>query len=79
MLQGIYAQEAWFAAPSMEGDAKVAYDEFKVKSELTNHIKPLRQVAQAAKEKFAEIKAWGAFGLCWGGKVCTQEAHLPLM
>ena len=29
----------------------------------------LGKVAEDAKVKFASVKSWGAFGLCWGGKV----------
>jgi hypothetical protein len=69
-LKGSYAQGAWFAAPPVDGEAKAAYDEFMRSLAFPNHVGPLLQVTQAAKEKFTAAKGWGAFGLCWGGKVC---------
>lgn len=68
-LKGKYAQGAWFAAPPTEGPEKAAYDEFRKNRAFENHVQPLLNVTHAAKEKFADFKAWGAFGLCWGGKV----------
>jgi dienelactone hydrolase len=68
-LKGKYAQGAWFAAPPTEGPEKAAYDEFRKNSAVENHVQPLLNVTHAAKEKFPDVKSWGAFGLCWGGKV----------
>jgi dienelactone hydrolase len=72
-LNGKYAQSAWFAAPPTEGPEKTAYDEFMKNMAVENHVQPLLKVTEAAKEKFAGAKHWGAFGLCWGGKVSRFE------
>lgn len=69
-LKGKYAQSAWFAAPPTEGPEKASYDKFMKNMAFENHVQPLLKATQAAKEKFPEAKVWGAFGLCWGGKVC---------
>ena len=69
-FKGKYAQGAWFVGPPTDGEEKAAYDDFMKNMALPNHVGPLLNVTQAAKEKFPEAKGWGAFGLCWGGKVC---------
>lgn len=33
------------------------------------HYSNLLTATQEAKEKFPTVQNWGAFGLCWGGKV----------
>lgn len=72
-LKGKYAQGAWFAAPPTDGPERAAYDEFMKNVAFENHVEPLLKVTEATKEKFPEAKSWGAFGLCWGGKVCCYE------
>ena len=34
------------------------------------NIAELQKVVEAAKKKWPSLVSWGAFGLCWGGKVC---------
>ncbi len=77
LLKGKYAQGKWFAAPPTEGEEKAAYDAFMTSMAFQNHVEPLLKVTQAAKEKFSEAKVWGAFGLCWGGKVCCHRYRAP--
>jgi hypothetical protein len=33
------------------------------------NAKDLLEFTKAAKGKWAGVESWGAFGLCWGGKV----------
>jgi dienelactone hydrolase len=68
-FKGKYAQGRWFATPPTDGEEKTAYDDFMNNLAFPNHVSSLLKLQQAAKEKFPEAKLWGAFGLCWGGKV----------
>lgn len=72
-LKGKYAQGSWFAGPPTDGEEKAAYDEFMQCMQFPNYVGPLLKATESAKEKFPEVKGWGAFGLCWGGKVCCYE------
>jgi len=72
-FKGKYAQGHWFAAPPTDGEEKAAYDDFMKNAAFPNHISSLLKLEQTAKEKFPEAKLWGAFGLCWGGKVRCYE------
>jgi len=33
------------------------------------NIAELQKVVEGAKKKWPSLVSWGAFGLCWGGKV----------
>ena len=35
------------------------------------HTKAILEFTAAAKTKFSSVESWGAFGLCWGGKVAV--------
>lgn len=39
------------------------------KADIAANSKLLLKVVEEAKMKFSGVEAWGAFGLCWGGKV----------
>jgi len=36
---------------------------------IDKHTEALVDFTAAAKEKWGGVESWGAFGLCWGGKV----------
>jgi dienelactone hydrolase len=74
-FKGKYPQGSWFATPPTDGEEKAAYDEFVQIMPPPKHVGPLLKVTEAAKEKFPKAKGWGAFGLCWGGKVCYYGVH----
>lgn len=67
-FRGNPAQNEWFKNPSEENDRLKA--EFQKGSRnFVGHSKTLVQVVSDAKTKWNHITSWGAFGLCWGGKV----------
>jgi hypothetical protein len=37
--------------------------------DFVGHVKTLTHVVSDAKSKWTHVTSWGAFGLCWGGKV----------
>jgi hypothetical protein len=41
---------------------------------IDKHTKALVDFTAAAKEKWSGVESWGAFGLCWGGKVCISSS-----
>jgi dienelactone hydrolase len=42
---------------------------FTSKANFETQLPALQVVLKAAKEKWPGVKAWGAVGICWGGKV----------
>ena len=46
---------------------------FATKADFQKSASVLSEVVKGAKDKFPSVGAWGAFGLCWGGKVCTTR------
>jgi hypothetical protein len=47
---------------------------------IDKHTEALVNFTATAKEKWSGVESWGAFGLCWGGKVrfplLTPHRHL---
>ncbi|KAE9381841.1 dienelactone hydrolase [Stipitochalara longipes BDJ] len=58
----------WFSNPTEESDkAKNAF--FAKAFNFPSYSQELLDFTTAAKSKFTSVSSWGAFGLCWGGKV----------
>ena len=69
-LEGLYAQEAWYSGAPKDDATKAAEAKFRAKmGDLQGNADALVSFVGAAKEKFPHVESWGAFGLCWGGKV----------
>jgi len=68
LLEGSYAKEEWFT--SKDPKVQAAYAKFgAVAMDFPKQVPALLSVTAAAKEKYPGVRAWGAFGLCWGAKV----------
>lgn len=39
------------------------------KADFAKNVPALLEIAKIAKERYSGVTSWGAFGLCWGGKV----------
>jgi dienelactone hydrolase len=68
ILNGQYAEEKWLAptASRAEQDAAAKY---RAALAVPTFVSRVMAVARDAKNKFPHVARWGAFGLCWGGKV----------
>lgn len=42
---------------------------FSGNAAIPKNVQSLQAVVEAGKVKFPSVKKWGAYGLCWGGKV----------
>lgn len=77
-FKGEPMQAAWFETPTEETDKlKAAF--FAKAMEMDKNAKNLLDFTSAAKEKWSGVESWGAFGLCWGGKVVvlTSDSATP--
>ncbi|KAH8774106.1 dienelactone hydrolase [Hyaloscypha sp. PMI_1271] len=58
----------WFTSPTEESEQlKTAF--FGKAFDFPQATKDLLEFTAAAKSKWSQVSSWGAFGLCWGGKV----------
>lgn len=67
-FHGERADLAWFP-PDTEEKKQALFGFINTKASVAEKVGVLGKVAEDAKVKFASVKSWGAFGLCWGGKV----------
>lgn len=67
-FRGKPAQNEWFHNPS-EANDKTKAEFQKVSRNFPEHAKTLIRLVNEAKTKWTQVTSWGAFGLCWGGKV----------
>lgn len=68
-FKGEPAQGAWFAGGE-ENDKKKSAFMGKLMSGFGESLKELSAVVEDGKKTWSSIENWGAYGLCWGGKVC---------
>ncbi|RDL34671.1 uncharacterized protein BP5553_07799 [Venustampulla echinocandica] len=72
-LEGDVAKESWFTGATEEGDtAKAAFMAKAV--DMDRWTRELAEVARDAKSKWEGVGSWGAYGLCWGGKVVVLSS-----
>jgi dienelactone hydrolase len=71
-FKGKPAQNEWFSNPSEEND-KLKANFQKGSRDFEAHGKVLLPLVEEAKAKWSSVTSWGAFGLCWGGKVCRPS------
>lgn len=67
-FHGDAVQAAWFPPDTDEKRALVT-EFISTKAALPLNSELLKTVIKSAKAKFSSITKWGAYGLCWGGKV----------
>lgn len=67
-FRGEPAQGIWFSGGE-ENDKKKSAFMAKHLSNFDGSVKELLAVVEEGKNKWSSIEAWGANGLCWGGKV----------
>jgi len=69
--------DSWFTGGEENDKLKAAF--FAKAMDLNKHTKSLLEFTAAAKEKWSSVESWGAFGLCWGGKivVLTSATSTP--
>jgi hypothetical protein len=72
-FKGEKALDEWFTNVTPENDALKNAFFGKVMSRFGGNAQELKDVAEAAKLKWSGVESWGAFGLCWGGKVITSS------
>jgi dienelactone hydrolase len=71
-------KKQWFTNPTPESEKlKTAF--FGKAFDFPQVIKDLLDFTAAAKSKWSGVSSWGAFGLCWGGKVAvlTSAENTP--
>ncbi|KAH8805781.1 hypothetical protein F5884DRAFT_755340 [Xylogone sp. PMI_703] len=69
-FKGNYCDHQWFVNTTEENTKKK--DEFLAWAlNFENHTPVFLNVVEETKKKFPNVKSWGAFGLCWGGKMCA--------
>jgi hypothetical protein len=39
------------------------------KADIVRNVGVVTQAVQVYRTRFSSVRKWGAFGLCWGGKV----------
>ncbi|KAI5861511.1 alpha/beta-hydrolase [Durotheca rogersii] len=68
---GVYAQHEWL--PPDTDEKKEAFARFRAEqAALPKNVEKLLAVRRAAAERWpSTTDRWGAFGLCWGGKVAV--------
>jgi dienelactone hydrolase len=69
-FKGEPAQAELFAGGE-ENDKKKNAFMSKIPDTFVSGPKELLAVVEDGKKKWASIQSWGAYGLCWGGKVCS--------
>jgi len=72
-LKGETAKEAWFVS---KDDPKIAEERaafFKL-LELDENVKKLTDFLDVATGEYKGVESWGAFGLCWGGKIAVMAS-----
>jgi dienelactone hydrolase len=70
-LKGQVAKEEWFTTQEMS-EEKAAF--FKILA-LDENTKKLTDFLEVAKGEYSGVESWGAFGLCWGGKIAVLASQ----
>ncbi|KAL2861240.1 uncharacterized protein BJX67DRAFT_375473 [Aspergillus lucknowensis] len=72
-FDGDGAKHEWFPTDTRERRA-VLMDFVNAKAQWTEASKNLPDVVQAYQGAFPSVAKWGAYGLCWGGKVLALSS-----
>ena len=57
--------------PDTEEKKKIATDFMSSKADLPRNIEKLMGIRRELGERYAGVKRWAVYGLCWGGKVAS--------
>jgi hypothetical protein len=68
LLQGVYADPAWLP-PDTEEKREKFFGYLKGYAAPPKYVETLIEVTNEYKTNFPGVTRWGAYGLCWGGKV----------
>lgn len=72
-FRGSPADPGWF--PKDTPEKEEAVQKFmKEKAMNPENVPMVLKVTAEAKKRWPAVESWGAFGLCWGGKVRTYSA-----
>lgn len=67
-----------WSVKSEENDAaKAKWGAEKV--DIPRNVEDLLSIVKEAKTTYPGVKSWGAYGLCWGGKVCNGFGNSKFM
>lgn len=69
VLEGQYAQGAWFTPDATPQQAKAKEDFFSHVGAPARIVTITPKIVSDLSQKYPSIKSWGALGLCWGAKV----------
>ncbi|TVY85488.1 putative AIM2 family protein, partial [Lachnellula suecica] len=77
-FKGGKMEEEWMTKPT-ESNKPLKEEFFKFAMDFKNFAPVLDEVVEKGKAKWGSVEAWGAYGLCWGGKVValTSGASTP--
>ena len=59
--------------PDTDEKKKVAMEFMAGLASVDKNVGKLVEAAKEAKGKYGNVKSWGTYGLCWGGKVRRQS------
>ncbi|KAJ5096678.1 dienelactone hydrolase [Penicillium angulare] len=79
-FHGEAAQPDWLPMDSEE--KKAALMEFmSARADISKNVDALLGAVSEYRKQFPSVKSWGAFGLCWGGKVAVLASgpHTPFV
>ncbi len=57
--------------PDTDEKKHVAHTFMAEQANIERNTQVLLEITAAAKEQFSSVQSWGAFGLCWGGKLAV--------
>ena len=71
IFKGTPGDPNWYPTDTEEKAKQL--EKFKKEKAFTPHNLPMMvQAAKDAKVRWPNVRAWGGFGLCWGGKVSVS-------
>jgi dienelactone hydrolase len=56
---------------------KIISDFMAHRASIPRNVEVLLEAVQQYKRQFSSVEHWGAFGLCWGGKVNSRIKDWP--
>jgi dienelactone hydrolase len=67
-FHGEAAQNDWLPIDTEEKKAALM-DFMSTRADIAKNVDVLLGAVNGYRRQFPSVKSWGAFGLCWGGKV----------
>ena len=56
--------------PDTDEKKKTAMEFMAGPANIGKNVEKLVEAVKEAKRKYGNVRSWGTYGLCWGGKVC---------